>query len=367
MDPVPSIQIAFSDETGVEVQAPEPASAGAVQFPIRPKRVSSVSTDMIYKGELHELRIWTSRRVGMGGVGVVFEADMISPNGTSQVVTVKTFKSLFTEGNQTLLAREAARWAALEHPRILPLYGMCEFGVQQVGLVSPLISNGNMKNFILKNPEKDRLRLLGQVAEGLKYLHLTAGVVHGDLKCTNILISAAECALLADFGLSTLIERAETPTATNIRIRNTAPFAAPELFSDQAFNEVASDSLVVGTSVARKPRSKTTYSDAFAFGSLIYEAYACEEPWHGDAAFTVIYKVVHKGETPPRVVSSPNPAALPLDDDLWDLCLKCWEKDPSKRPGCVQILQMLESGAFLQGAPLDPDDLVQRLQVNLRR
>ncbi|EJD38046.1 kinase-like protein, partial [Auricularia subglabra TFB-10046 SS5] len=131
-------------------------------------------------------------------------------------------------------------------------------------LVSPLMTNGNMSEFIARFPDKNRLQLLRQVAEGLHYLHSTTRMVHGDLKCTNVLISDVECALLADFGLSTFVDASESATATDIRMRNTVAYAAPELFTDEAFNDAA-----VTTDL--RPRSKTTFSDSFAFGSLVYE------------------------------------------------------------------------------------------------
>ncbi|EJD40041.1 kinase-like protein [Auricularia subglabra TFB-10046 SS5] len=233
MDPAPAIQIAVRDEAGAELQAPTPTFQIAVgddgasiqaREPVtsiapipRPKRPESVLAEITYESKVHVLRIRNSRRLGAGGFSGVFQADMIAPDRTTQVVAVKAINFLFSpenpagtsqasEATEELLLREVSIWQRLQHPRILPFYGMSSvFGLEQVGLVSPLVANGDMMAFIMKNPDKDRLRLVQQVAEGLEYLHQTAKLVHGDLKCSNILISDDECALVADFGLSTFI------------------------------------------------------------------------------------------------------------------------------------------------------------------
>ncbi|EJD40045.1 kinase-like protein [Auricularia subglabra TFB-10046 SS5] len=234
--------------------------------------------------------------------------------------------SILNSRGRQLLPLEVSAWQVLDHPRILPFYGIsAQFGLQQVALVSPLAPNGNMKDFILRNPTKDRLRLVKQVAEGLEYLHVNAGIVHGGLKCANVLISADECALVGDFGLSTLFERAGN-TSASMRSRNMAPFAAPELFSDRALRRATQDAPAGGTSL------KTMQSDVFAFGCLIYEAYSCAEP----------LRTAPNDEIPPRNVGTA--LAIPLNDRLWELCLGCWARDPLKRPNCSEILVSLDHG-----------------------
>lgn len=294
-----------------------------------------LDSEIDYEGQTHQLLVWSSRKRGTGSFGVVFEADMVDPAGQTVIVAVKAFH-LFDAKHQKLLEREISGWQTLNHPRILPLYGLCaEFGLGQVGLVSPLASNGNMKEFISRNPAKDRVALLRQVAEGLVYLHVAAGVVHGDLKCSNILIADDESALLADFGLSTFIESTEDATSSYIRRLHTASFAAPELITDEAFsNAVQTSPSAIGAPTSTK-RSKTTYSDAFAFGSLVYEACSGAEPWTGYPAAIIIQKVIN-GEIPPRNVDN---------DVLWELCIRCWARDPIMRPDSIEILRTLTEDA----------------------
>ncbi|EJD47448.1 kinase-like protein, partial [Auricularia subglabra TFB-10046 SS5] len=90
------------------------------------------------------------------------------------------------------------------------------------------------------------------------YLHTFPRVVHGDLKCENVLVSEDGKALLTDFGLSTTIDKlvSDTTTRTEIRHWNTLRFAAPELLFDAA------------RSTSGRLRSKTPETDVYAFGML---------------------------------------------------------------------------------------------------
>lgn len=297
---------------------------------LRARVKEPVIVKLYYKGVgLRDVRVWLSRRLGSGGFGVVLEADMLATSREpAEPVAVKRFDPQ----DDLLFEREVSRWHGLDHPRILPFYGICELGAGQVGLVSPLCRKGNMRQFIAKHPNTDRLRLVKQVADAVRYLHVTAGIVHGDLKCGNVLISDNDDALLADFGLSTVIERTETPTATFLRICSTAHFAAPELFEDQAFN--------IADAVDRMtPRSKTPYSDVYAFAGLVYEAFSGEIPWQG-ATVPELIKHACDGDYPPREVG--NPVYSPLSDRLWKLCLDCWQRDAFARPGFTEICDILD-------------------------
>jgi serine/threonine protein kinase len=85
------------------------------------------------------------------------------------------------------------------------------------------------------------------VAEGLRYLHWK-GIIHGDIRGTNILLDRDYQVKIADFGLA----RHSNDTATNSEAMST-PFTAPELF---------------GTAEKLKLTEKT---DVYAFACLFYE------------------------------------------------------------------------------------------------
>lgn len=252
-----------------------------------------------------------------------------------KVLTVKDDQS------ERLFKREIDRWKKLSHPHVHPYLGAsARFGVRQYGIVSPIAEQGNMLQYITNranNPRPTRLQLLIWIAEGLQYLHLDAKIVHGDLKCANILMSGGH-PKIADFGLSTLIERVDPhTTVTGIRNRNTPAFAAPELLADEAIQNAPLRHLVAFAPSPKK-RSKTTHSDVFAFGRLIYEAYAEREPWSGNYDSTV-KQMVLKGQIPPRQFGGA--LAGRRADGLWQFCKRCWAQNPDRRPDCIDILDEL--------------------------
>lgn len=169
-------------------------------------------------------------------------------------------------------------WAQLSHPNVLPFYGIYRLGDtrNRIGLVSAWMHNGNVNEFLEKNPDTDRRLLVSQnssplflcfeflilflsqisdVAAGMLYLHKN-GVIHGDLKGANILVTDAKRACLADFGLSIVTDAhglKNPDLSSDAAEGGTARFQAPEL------NDPANEC----------PRSAA--SDVYAFALLCYE------------------------------------------------------------------------------------------------
>ncbi|EJD49144.1 kinase-like protein, partial [Auricularia subglabra TFB-10046 SS5] len=142
------------------------------------------------------------------------------------------------------------------HPLILAFLGTANVGEHQ-GIVSLYMRDGNLMDYLKSHPGSDKKKLILQVAEAVQYLHADEGLVHGDLKCANVLISDYGDALLEDFGLSTVAEKSQAAfsTVTGIRAMNTIQFAAPELLIGEGNAAV----------------SKTRESDVYAFGMLVLE------------------------------------------------------------------------------------------------
>ncbi|KIO28695.1 hypothetical protein M407DRAFT_71521, partial [Tulasnella calospora MUT 4182] len=130
-------------------------------------------------------------------------------------------------------ARELRVWARLSHPHILSLLGYyLDQDRKKAILVSDYMSNGDLKEYIEdKNPSWNvRLELARDIADGLSYLHTRAPFIcHGDLKMGNILVSAQLRAVLADFGLSTILEEEGTGMTTSTGLKGTVRYYSPEL------------------------------------------------------------------------------------------------------------------------------------------
>ncbi|KAG9074523.1 hypothetical protein FS749_013922 [Ceratobasidium sp. UAMH 11750] len=80
-------------------------------------------------------------------------------------------------------AHELYVWSKYQHPNLLELFGFAQFR-GRIAMVSPWMENGNLSQYVSRNPGVDRCRLCVQVCEGLTYLH-SMDTVHGDLKAVG--------------------------------------------------------------------------------------------------------------------------------------------------------------------------------------
>ncbi|KAG9041885.1 hypothetical protein FS837_011622, partial [Tulasnella sp. UAMH 9824] len=140
--------------------------------------------------------------------------------------------------------REAATWRNLRHPHILKFLGTFRRD-GHIYFVSPFINNGTLVEYIAARPATNRIRLLSETADAIQYLH-TEGIVHGDLKASNILIEDDGSCLLCDFGLTRTVE---SRTSTALRGAGTFRWQSPELW-DNAPKSFESDVYAFGMTIA---------------------------------------------------------------------------------------------------------------------
>ncbi|RLN31821.1 hypothetical protein BBJ28_00024857, partial [Nothophytophthora sp. Chile5] len=137
--------------------------------------------------------------IGEGGFGRVFRGRWLETD-----VVVKEMIAKQDEDGQ-LFREEARIWYPLNHPHIVNLFGACD--VLPPFFVCDFAGNGQLDRFLLEDSNKNQLwGLLYEVGLGLQYLH-RRGVIHGDMKCNNILVTVDGKAKLTDFGLSSTGER----------------------------------------------------------------------------------------------------------------------------------------------------------------
>lgn len=159
---------------------------------------------------------------------------------------------------------EVRVWQSLSHRHLLPFLGV--LFDDYVSLVSPFIDNGPLPAYLSKHEDSDRVRFVSngtssgrtdpdfaRLSPGARagfrafaYLH-GQGVVHGDLKGSNMLVSASVSILLCDFGLAKIVD---IITSTSRAGMGTLRWQAPELMNGA---------------------SKTPKSDVYAFGLTVYE------------------------------------------------------------------------------------------------
>ncbi|EIN09684.1 kinase-like protein, partial [Punctularia strigosozonata HHB-11173 SS5] len=170
------------------------------------------------------------------------------------------------------LYREIVVWQSLDHPHVLPFYGVEAFNFSPlVCMVAPWMHNGSLLQYVQQGnrSEWDINKLLYETAQAIDYLH-SRSIVHGDVRCSNVLIDRSGYAKLADFGLSILLaERATTATTSAGSYR----WSAPELFTSADAH-------------------RTRQSDIYAFGCTCLEAHTGQPPLPELKEFAVVAKVI---------------------------------------------------------------------------
>ncbi|KXN91147.1 putative serine/threonine-protein kinase roco4 [Leucoagaricus sp. SymC.cos] len=182
--------------------------------------------------------------------------------------------------------KEIALWAHLSHQNILPFRGVVADSTAKIYTLSPWIMNGNIREYATRFPSRERLPLIADVADGLYYLH-GLGLLHGNIKGTNILISDDGRALITEFGFGNF---ADDPIIIDGgRPMITPHWAAPELFEGFSDDQ-------------HQPIQPTQSSDIWSLGCVIYEVMTLRNPYYHLARkqlFSALLNHEHPLRSPP--------------------------------------------------------------------
>ncbi|CAE6525728.1 unnamed protein product [Rhizoctonia solani] len=216
-------------------------------------------------------------------------------------------------------ARELHTWSKCSHPNVISLFGMAVFR-GRIGMVSPWMSQGSLPHYLEQTPGADRHKLCVQICEGLSYLH-QIGIIHGDMKGANVLISGNGTPVLTDFGNAFVADRTMKFTPTTSTAALTVRWSAVEI--------------IEGTS------QHTEASDVYALGMTLYEIISGKLPYHAQSDITVVLLVTIRKEPPDR------PECLPIGhkdgDKLWSLLLRCWSYEPGARPSAAEAASEMKA------------------------
>jgi serine/threonine protein kinase len=246
--------------------------------------------------------------LGEGGMGTVYRAHDAKLN---RPVAIKFLSDRVADASgRRRFQREAQMASSLNHPHILTVHDVGEFGERQY-LVTEFIEGGTLKDWIRQEKRTWRqiVELLTGVADGLAAAH-GAGILHRDIKPANIFVGRNGYAKLADFGLARL--------------------AANQPHSDETNTSTAEETRVgdiIGTIAYMSPeqasgRSLDARSDIFSFGVVLYELLSGRRPFDGASDLEVLQKVIH---------GTPEPLSADVPIALRMVVEKALEKDPAER------------------------------------
>jgi serine/threonine-protein kinase len=242
--------------------------------------------------------------IGRGGQGVVFRARQKSLNRTVALKVIG-LGHWATKAHLKRFRREAEAAASLDHPCIVPIYevderdGSCYFSMK-------LIEGGQLDEVVKRTPMSVRqaAELMAKVARTVHYAH-EHGILHRDIKPGNILLDVKGEPHLTDFGLARLLESESTVTRT-LEVLGTPSYMAPE-------------------QAAGNNTKLTSATDVYGLGAVLYQLLTGHPPFAGGTTYETIKLVLETEPRPPRLLNRK------IDRDLSTICLKCLEKDPTRR------------------------------------
>ena len=262
-------------------------------------------------------------KIGVGGFGTVFKG---RDPYIKRTVAIKTCQSDEDELRKRFF-REAEFAGNLHHRNITTIY---DFGLTDEGLpfiVQEFLTGEDLDRKVKRKddlPLAWRVRVLIDICEGLHYAHV-AGIVHRDVKPSNIRILEDGTVKIMDFGIAKSMVSESTLTQTGITL-GTASYLAPEQIRGEAVD-------------AR--------TDIFSLGVLAYELLTYARPFTGDHISTVLYKIMN--ESPP----SPADVDPSLPPELVRVIQKSLEKDRSNRYAtCAEMQADLKSVLAVLSGPV---------------
>ncbi len=213
-----------------------------------------------------------------------------------------------------LFVKEARALAQLSHPNIVAVYDVGEVDGSPF-IVMERLPGASLKQQIERNgplPVADAVRYALDIANGLAFAH-SRGIIHADLKPSNILIDAEDHAKICDFGIArTPQEDAETP-----QLFATALYVAPERVEG---------------------KSATVATDVYGLGLVLYEMLIGKPPFTSANAAVLLRDHVVRPPVPPSHLRP----SLPRELDT--IVLKALAKQPNLRyKATTDVAQALQS------------------------
>lgn len=277
--------------------------------------------------------------IAHGGMGVVYKARQISLN---RIVALKMIRAgeFASAGEVQRFRQEAEAAAHLDHPHIVPIYEVGEhdgqhfFSMKYIDgpSLAETVASGQW-TVDSKDGQKQAARLLATVARAVHHAH-QRGIMHRDLKPANILLASVVSSP------SSVAKRPSLPSDGLRTTDNGLPMVtdfglAKKVEGDSALTQTGA---IVGTPSYMAPEQAagekvlTTAVDVYGLGAVLYELLTGRPPFKADNPLDTLIQVRQQEPPLPRTLNRH------IDRDLETICLKCLEKDPSRRYGTVQAL-----------------------------
>ena len=240
-------------------------------------------------------------KLGEGGMGIVYKAE---DTKLKREVAIKFLPAQIASQNEERerFKVEAQAAAALNHPNIATIFSIEETD-KEAFIVMEYIDGVELREKILSGPVKQNkaLEIITKIADGLKTAH-NKGIVHRDIKSSNIMVTSNDQVKVMDFGLakikgSGLVTKVGTTMGT-------AAYMSPEQASGEKVDQ---------------------RTDIWALGIILYELLTGELPFKADYDAAWTYVILNKDPLKPSELDRKIPAQIDA------IVMKMLEKDRDKR------------------------------------
>src|SRR2546427_5734871 len=335
-------------ERGLEESKEEPKFPGQTDAPLTEieRQASNVEHGTArYFGDYELLE-----EIARGGMGVVYRARHLK---LERIVAVKMILA-GQFASQQIIQRfrgEVMAAALLQHQNIVAIHdvgihdGQHYFSMDYVEgqNLSQLVSNRPL-------PPAKAARYVKLVAVAIHYAH-QQGILHRDLKPSNVLVDTSDQPRITDFGLAKRFgvppsggqasgsAKAGTPNEP-------AEAGTPYMSSFTLSGQMLGSPNFMPPEQASSQRGKVgRHSDVYGLGAILYHLLTARPPFQAESFESVIHQLLNTEPVSPRLLNSSVPP------DLETICVKCLEKEPSRRYQSAQELAD-ELDRFLNVKPI---------------
>lgn len=235
------------------------------------------------------------------GCGASSRVDKARDTVIGRTVALKSFLQGFGKNSEQQFLREAQTIGRLSHSSIAQLYDVSTDAGGTTFLVMEFVSGNNLEQMLAQAPIplSSAAVWAADLASALAYAHRT-GIIHGDVKPSNIRITEDGKVKLVDFGVARFASQVSGPD----RVLGTPAYLSPEQIEG---------------------RKQDGRSDLFSLGIVLYEMITGVRPFAGDSLGDVCAQILTANPVPP---SKRNPSVPEAFDRILARCLA---KNPDDR------------------------------------
>ncbi len=272
-------------------------------------------------GQMVGDRFMVKRKIGEGGMGIVYEADQIA---IDRIVALKVLHPNLSD--DTVYARfrnEAAASSRLSHPNTITVF---DFGKTEQGslyIAMEFVSGKSLDDEIEENGAMDwrrTCRVGMQICGSLQEAH-DNGIIHRDLKPENVMLcergGEADVAKVLDFGIAKILED-EGQDQRKALTKTGMVFGTPQYMSPEQIRGETVDSR----------------SDIYSTGVILYQMLAGRLPFTSETPMGMLTK--HLMDTPPKFEEIDS--SLEVPEELERLVMDALAKDAADRPATMREL-----------------------------